>query len=176
MAELALEIPKILIEKLISGALKEASSFSQIKSLIKTLEEIKPIIEAWLLDADATQLTNPAQHEAFQQLIAALEKVNNSLDVREARAMRRQTMSRGRPIKNALLFFSPSSIVRAFREAREEKALMEEVYGIATKRNLLGNMLGLSFGTVNQKQAPSVETTPFTSEVIIGRDLSLIHI
>ncbi|KAJ8439583.1 LOW QUALITY PROTEIN: hypothetical protein Cgig2_024170 [Carnegiea gigantea] len=159
MAELGLEIPKILMEKLISGAVKEACSFSQIKSLIKTLEETKPIIEAWLLDADATQLTNHAERVAFQQLISTLEKVNNSLDVREARAMRRQTMSRGRPIKKVLLFFSPSSnpIVFAFREAREVRALMEELDRIARKHNLLGNVLRLSFETVSRKQALSLK-------------------
>ncbi|KAJ8439584.1 hypothetical protein Cgig2_024171 [Carnegiea gigantea] len=104
MAELGLDIPRILMEKLISGAVKEACSFSQIKSLIKTLEETKPIIEAWLLDADATQLTNHAERVAFEQLISALEKMNTSLDVREARAMRRQIVSGSRPIKKALSF------------------------------------------------------------------------
>ncbi|KAJ8439565.1 hypothetical protein Cgig2_024152 [Carnegiea gigantea] len=172
MAELGLGIPKILTEKLISGVVKEACSFSQIKSLIKTLEETKPIIEAWLLDADATQLTNHAERVAFQQLISTLEKMNTSLDVREARAMRRQTMSRGRPIKKVLLFFSPSSnpIVCFFREAREVKALMEELDRIARKHNLLGNVFRLSFETVNQKQALTFEKRAFTSEVVVGRD------
>uniref|UniRef100_A0A7C9E8V4 Uncharacterized protein n=1 Tax=Opuntia streptacantha TaxID=393608 RepID=A0A7C9E8V4_OPUST len=99
MAELALEIPKIFMNKLISGGVKELCSFSQIKSHIKTLEEIKPIVEAWLLSADATQITNDAQRVEFNQLISALEKVHDSLNLREATAMRTQIMSRSRPIK-----------------------------------------------------------------------------
>ena len=104
MAELGLEIPRILMGKLISRAVKEACFFSQIKSLVETLEETKRIIEAWLLDADATQLTNHADRVAFEQLISALEKMNNSLDVREARAMRRQIVRRSRPIKKAVSY------------------------------------------------------------------------
>ena len=171
MAELALEIPKIFIDKLISGGVKELCSFSQIKSHIKTLEEIKPIVEAWLLNADATQITSDAQRVEFNQLISALEKVHDSLNVREAIAMRTQIMSKSRPIKKVLVFFSPSNpIFCAFREAREVKALMDELYRIAGKCNLLGSSLRLYFETACQNKVLRVKKGPFTSQVVIGRD------
>ena len=173
MAELGLEISKILMEKLIWGGLKQAFYVSQIKSHMKILVETKPILEAWLLDADATQLNNHAERVAFEQLIFALEKVLDSMDLRAARAMRRQIMSRSHTAKKVLSFFSPSSnpLICALREAREVKALIEELDGIARKHNLLGSLLRLSFeSTASQNKVLSLKKGAFTSEVVTGRD------
>ncbi|KAJ8450751.1 LOW QUALITY PROTEIN: hypothetical protein Cgig2_021223 [Carnegiea gigantea] len=172
---LATDVIKSLGEKLFSLAVKEILFAADTESNVKSLANTKAMIEAVLLDADAStqEGCSRVQRQELEKLSCILDKIDDLLDEKATRSQLKKLAAASGFKDQVRLFFSSDTnpVVSLCRDDRKFKDVYKKVDSITKDRALLDSYLSKKLTKPKPHAWLNLETgSHIISEEVVGRE------